>query len=124
MKIWTINIIGFTDEGEEYLEDQRGGYGCWEDANQARRKLFAPGGAYKGFDGYAKIVGWVSDEDYKFVVQDDEGRDIDFEAAVELMDDEIREDVHMNLDSLTPQKFFDAYCVRHLCKYGEPFRVN
>ena len=70
------------------------------------------------------LVEWIPDKGCKLVVQDNEGRDIDFYAAVALMDDEIREDLHNQIAPTTPQKFFDAYSVRHLGKYGEPFFVN
>lgn len=48
---------------------------------------------------------------------------IDFEAAVNLMDDEIREALHMELAPCTEQEFFDAYCKAHEEKYGEEFSI-
>lgn len=52
------------------------------------------------------------------------GRVIDFDAAVELMDDEIREAVHADLAPCTEQEFFDAYCKAHAEKYGEAWTLN
>lgn len=48
---------------------------------------------------------------------------VDFEAAVNLMDDEIREALHAELAPCTEQEFFDAYCKAHEEKYGEEFAV-
>lgn len=48
---------------------------------------------------------------------------VDFEAAVNLMDDEIREALHAELAPCTEQEFFDAYCKAHDEKYGEKFAV-
>ena len=48
---------------------------------------------------------------------------VDFEAAVNLMDDEIREALHSELAPCTEQEFFDAYCKAHEEKYGEEFAV-
>lgn len=48
---------------------------------------------------------------------------VDFEAAVNLMDDEIREALHAELAPCTEQEFFDAYCKAHEEKYGEEFAI-
>lgn len=48
---------------------------------------------------------------------------VDFEVAVNLMDDEIREALHAELAPCTEQEFFDAYCKAHDEKYGEKFAV-
>lgn len=50
-------------------------------------------------------------------------RTIDFDAAVMLMDDEIREDIHSKLAPCTDQEFIDAYASAHEEKYGEEFQV-
>lgn len=44
-------------------------------------------------------------------------------AAVELMDDEIREDIHMRGLCKNDAQFLREYEIRHLAKYGEPFYV-
>lgn len=50
-------------------------------------------------------------------------RVIDFDSAVELMDDDLREELHAEgVD--TEQWFIDMYCQRHLEKYGEEFEPN
>ena len=48
---------------------------------------------------------------------------VDFEAAVNLMDDDIREALHQSIAPCTEQEFFDAYCEAHEEKYGEEFAV-
>lgn len=51
------------------------------------------------------------------------GSEIDFAAAVNLMDDEIREELHAELAPCDDQEFLDAYVERHAEKYGEDFQV-
>ena len=50
------------------------------------------------------------------------GHEVNFEAAVELMDDEIREELHGE-GIETEQAFLDAYSRRHFEKYGKEFTV-
>ena len=50
--------------------------------------------------------------------------DKDFAAAVELMDDDIRERLHLEMAPCPNQEFFEAYCAAHVAKFGEPFIVN
>jgi len=57
-------------------------------------------------------------------VMNQNGQEIVFEAAVNLMDDEIREKLHMELAPCTDQEFFTAYEKAHSQKYGEKFEVN
>ena len=51
---------------------------------------------------------------------------IDFDAAVQLMDDEIRETVHaLGADYVTTeQDFITEYCLRHFDVYGTSFSVS
>lgn len=52
------------------------------------------------------------------------GKTIDFDAAVNLMDDEIREELHSKLAPCTDQEFMDAYVEAHAAKFeGEEFQV-
>ena len=46
-----------------------------------------------------------------------------FDACVNLMDDEIREAIHAELAPCTEQEFLDAYVDRHYDKYGEQFKI-
>ena len=52
------------------------------------------------------------------------GTKVDFEAAVILMDDELRERLHMELAPCTEQKFFSAYEKAHEEKYGEEWELS
>lgn len=62
------------------------------------------------------------------IVTNDYGVDIDYDVAVNLMDDEIREQLHEKLvmqsdEDCTEQKFFDEYCKAHEEKYGEEWEL-
>ena len=50
------------------------------------------------------------------------GTEINYEAAVELMDDEIRESICDTVD--TEQEFFTAYENAHAEKYGEEWELS
>jgi uncharacterized glyoxalase superfamily protein PhnB len=48
---------------------------------------------------------------------------IDFDTAVNMMDDDIREQLHAaGIDS--EQEFFDAYAAAHMDKFGEPWELD
>lgn len=51
------------------------------------------------------------------------GVSIDFEAAVSLMDDEIREELARE-GFATEQDFFTAYEIAYEAKYGEPWELS
>ena len=51
-------------------------------------------------------------------IKDYNGNKIDFEAAVMLMDDEIREQIHAK-GIEDEQEFYNAYCEKHYEKYNE-----
>ena len=50
---------------------------------------------------------------------------IDFDTAVNLMDDDTREAIHAtgNYDD-DPQGFFEAYAAAHLDKFGQPWELD
>lgn len=55
-------------------------------------------------------------------VKDYYGNDVNFEAAVELMDKDICEQLHDQMAPCTEQEFFDAYAKAHAEKFdGEEF---
>lgn len=58
------------------------------------------------------------------MVINQEGAEIDFDAAVALMDDEIREQIHDELAPCTEQEFFSAYEKAHAAKYGEEWELS
>lgn len=52
------------------------------------------------------------------------GCEVDFDACVNLMDDEIREALHNEMAPCTEQEFLDAYIEAHAAKYnGEEFQI-
>ena len=55
-------------------------------------------------------------------IKDYNGNKIDFEAAVMLMDDEIREQIH-GKGIEDEQEFYNAYCEKHYEKYNEEFEI-
>ena len=57
-------------------------------------------------------------------VQDEDGRTVNYAAAVELMDDDLREQLHAEMAPCTNQEFYDAYVKAHAEKYnGEKFQI-
>ena len=52
------------------------------------------------------------------------GREIDFDFGVGLMDDEIREELHAELAPCTDQEFFTAYEKAHAEKFGEEWELS
>ena len=51
------------------------------------------------------------------------GNLVDFDAAVNMMDDAIREELHNKLAPCTDQEFMDAYVEAHEAKYNERFEI-
>lgn len=49
--------------------------------------------------------------------------EVDFDAAVNMMDVEIREELHNELAPCTDQEFMDAYVEAHEAKYNERFEI-
>lgn len=49
---------------------------------------------------------------------------IDFDLAVNYMDDEIRGTLHNEIAPCSEQKFFNSYCEKHFEKYGEQFELD
>lgn len=48
---------------------------------------------------------------------------VDFDACVNMMDDEIRENLHMDYCWESEQEFLNVYCEAHIQKFGEEFTV-
>lgn len=52
------------------------------------------------------------------------GCEVDYDACVNLMDDEIREELHAEYaGEVTEQEFLDLYCEAHYKKYGQEFEI-
>ena len=54
-------------------------------------------------------------------VTDENGDPVDYEAAVRLMDDELREKLQMKMAPCSRQEFFEAYAEAHREKFNENF---
>lgn len=52
------------------------------------------------------------------------GTEFDYEVAVDFMDDELREQLHMELAPCTEQEFFNAYAKAYEEKYGEEWILS
>lgn len=52
------------------------------------------------------------------------GTEVFYEAAVILMNDEIREELHMDLAPCTEQEFFTAYAKAHFDRFGEEWECD
>ena len=61
--------------------------------------------------------------DFMIIVSNEHGVKIDFAVAEMMMDDEVREDVHMGMAPCTEQEFFDEYAKRHEEKFGEEWEL-
>ena len=46
-----------------------------------------------------------------------------YDAAVNMMDDEIREELHRDMVPCTDEEFLEAYMKAHKVKYGEDFEI-
>lgn len=57
-------------------------------------------------------------------VKDKNNKKIDYDSAVNLMDDDIREKLHRHMANSTPQEFYDAYVREHKKKYKEDFVIE
>ena len=58
------------------------------------------------------------------IVVNEYGVTIDYETAVEYMEDDIREDLHWKCGVCTKQIFFDAYAEAHRLVFGEEWELN
>lgn len=52
------------------------------------------------------------------------GVEVNFEAAVEYMDNDLREKLHIDLVPCTEQEFFTAYCKAHKEHFKEAFVLD
>ena len=57
-------------------------------------------------------------------VTNEYGIEINYDIAILLMNDDIRERLHDDLAPCTDQEFFNEYANAHLKRYGEPWILN
>ena len=72
---------------------------------------------------YTKNLNKAEIEDFMEVTNSN-GTKIDFESAIEVMDDDIREDLSLELAPCTDQEFFTAYEKAHAKKFGEEWELS
>lgn len=53
-----------------------------------------------------------------------ENQSFDFDAVANLMDDDLREQLHETITPCVEQVFVDAYCQAHIAKFGNKFTIN
>ena len=61
---------------------------------------------------------------YKMKVINKNGTQINYDAAVQLMDDDLREELHAKIAPCTEQEFFTAYEVSREEKFGEEWEIS
>lgn len=55
------------------------------------------------------------------IIKDSQGKELEYDEVVDLMDDDIREYLHHQLAPCSPQYFFNEYCKMHKEIYGDDF---
>ena len=63
-------------------------------------------------------------QSYVCTVVNKNGLELDFNAAVNLMDDELREKLHGEIAPCSEQEFFSAYEIEHEKKFGEEWELS
>lgn len=58
------------------------------------------------------------------LVTNKNGYELDFDAAVTYMDDDIREELHASMAPCSDQEFFSAYEKAHTEKHGEDWFLS
>lgn len=66
----------------------------------------------------------VAQEESIITVTNKSGKKIVWDAAVMLMDEDIREALHNEMAPCTEQEFFAAYEIAHEAKYGEEWGLS
>lgn len=56
-------------------------------------------------------------------VMNNYGTEIEWDTAVNLMDDDLREELNADLAPCTEQEFFEAYAKAHENKFGEEWEL-
>ena len=57
------------------------------------------------------------------IVKNNYGVEIEWNTAVNLMDDDLREELNADLAPCTEQEFFEAYAKAHANKFGEEWEL-
>ena len=99
----TMKMIDYQPDAttDEIAHDLRTAYKDWDYAY-----------IHRDDDGEPEVIERIHDAD---------GAPVDYDAAVMLMDDELREDLHAEMVPCTEQDFLEAYAKAHAEKFGERF---
>ena len=96
-----------------------------DDAARLIRDLLGGGsaGSIDDVDDEAFVAAcrWDCGGDSVAPATDCHGMPVDFEAAVQLMDDGLREEVHAIMAPCSQGDFLDVYAAAHELRFGEPF---
>lgn len=57
------------------------------------------------------------------IIYDENNYPVDFDYAVSLMDEELRERIHADFSPCSPQYFFNHYVTAHYMEFGERFET-
>ena len=57
-------------------------------------------------------------------VMNNYGTEIEWNTAVNLMDDDLREQLHAELAPCSEQEFFSAYAEAHMARFGEEWEPD
>lgn len=58
------------------------------------------------------------------IIKNGYGREIEYDAAVNLMDYDLTEEIHANMNNdMTEQEFFSEYVKQHERKFGETWEL-
>jgi len=127
---WCSEVLGL-DLAEEFV------YRLWQNAPECSiyiriedaaedLKQFAQDGwkLPQGLTAERLFETWNQIADDSGYVLTNNGKTIDFEAAVNIMDDDLREVIHNDLAPCSNQEFYDEYCKRHLEKFDEEFEPD
>lgn len=105
--------------------DEQGGHNrAAIDAIERAMAGYLPGEEEKTMSRYKYDGPAFIDQAMAIIGDDETEQPARFAAAVQLMDDDIREALHMSLVDSSDLDFLAAYCWEHEAKYGEPFAVS
>lgn len=101
-----------------------GSYDSYERAAERAARLASGADDYEGpasNQNYSAAYFYRVKEMHVIKFTDANGDSRDYDAAVNLMDDDLREEVHADLAPCADQRFIEEYAKRHEQRFGEPF---
>ena len=75
-------------------------------------------------DNEADMMAEALEQEAQDWVEDEDGHLVNYEVAVAMMDDDLREQLHREMAPCSNQEFYDAYVKAHAAKFnGEKFQI-